>query len=543
MPSMEFHFEDPQSGDTHALNETDIVNQLKSAGQDVQGVSADGTMLTIGQAPAGGKGAASAVQVPTANALKALGYDVKGMKPLNADAEHVDDQLSALVQSLPDDDHAKSSYIKAKLAHRGVHDPQVAGMGNDWHVFNPETSQWVQVTRDPGLNMAGLYSAGLALPHIIGAGLGGTAGAALGLPGGGFGAVPGAVAGGALGSAAGSALTKGAISMFDDDYRHVTGDNLGKAAWDTAKTAGMDGLAMGGGQLLKGIAPVSKALQVGGKTLDATGKVLGGTAGRLASSPTAVSVATDFVPGLGSANGAAQFAQLPGAAMRGAAGLAAGADGEVGSAFLGDDMARRIGQYGRSIIQRRPSPTGLKATMQDGAEELGSALGRQAPAAELSERDILGNVVSRNRATKAYDMSHGWRQAEEQAVKEAAEFAEPYGLSAEEHGALANETRQGVRNDAINQMMRQDMSEENWGTKVGSGLRNLRQAGEGAQKMAEGTVRTGLRGVQLGGKLAEGLGSAARAVGTVTEPLELPMGLRYGLPKVKNWWEDQHNEP
>lgn len=544
--SMEFQFAD-SNGDTHALSDADIVNQLKSAGQDVQGVSADGMTLTIGQAAPGGKGKAQAVQVPTANALKALGYEVKGMQPVGADTDHVDDELSALVQSLPDDDMMKRSYVQAKLAHRGVQAPQIAGSGNDWHVFNPETNQWVQVTRDPGLNMAGLYSAGLALPHIIGAGLGGAAGVAAGaaasLPGGGLGAVPGAVIGGGLGSAAGKALTTGAISAFDPDYRAAIGGHLGEAALDTAKIAGMDGLGMGAGKLLGGAAPLSKALQAGGRTLDAAGSIADGAAGKLAGNRFATSALTNMTPGVRAVIGPAELAQAPGAAVRGLAGAAAGVDGQFGRAVLGDELAGRLGRGARAITQARPSGTGLRATVQDAAETAGDALGRTPPAPELSERDILGNLVSRSRAGRAYASSPDWALEEEQADKSARQLAAQYGLSPEEEQKIAQGARADTREGAVNQMMRQDMSEENWGSRLGSGLRNLRQAGQGVQSLAEGAVRGGLRTVQGLGKVAQGVGAGARAVGTVAQPLELPMAARYGIPKAYNWWEDQNQEP
>lgn len=567
--TMEYSFQDPQSGDTHSVTDADLVTQLKAAGQDVQGVSADGRTLTINQGAPDGKGKAQALQVPAENALKALGYNVTGMKPTAADNAHVDDWLSAKLQSLPDDDLMKKTYVQSTLTHRGVKAPMVAGSGNDWHVFNPESNQWVQVTRDPGLNMAGLYSAGLALPHMVGAGLGGTAGAAAGLPGGGVGAVPGALVGGALGSAAGKAATNAVLGMTDDDYRAALDSNQGHELADIGWTGAKDGLGMGAGKLLGGAAPISKALQAAGGGLDAAGSVAAKTAGSLAGSEALLPFATDLTPGLGPVSGVGQAAQLPGVMMRGATSAAQnlrkvapwlggkvtnwlGEDaGQTFSSKLGgaiDRVTEPVSSYADTLLEPRPmAAQGLKQNIQAAAENVGERLGNAPKPPVAQESDILGNAVSFGRAKGAYAADPEWALSEEHAADAASQLAARSGASPAEEEQLVQAARRAHRSDALKQMVSADRATPNWGSKAGGYIQDARRAGEGIQNAANTTLKAGLRGVQGAGYAAQGVGTAARALGTVAQPLELPMGLRYGGPevmsKVRNWWDDQTQNP
>lgn len=530
MPSMDFHVD--QNGQTQTVDDQHIVNQLKGMGYDVAGVSADGMTLTFNEQ--GPKGQTSQYQVKTPDVLKTMGFGLKGMTPSNPDTENIDSGLSAMLHALPADDDAKRSYIEAKLRHRGIENPQVTGMGNEWHVFNPHTSQWVQVTQEPGMNMAGLYSAGLEIPHLAGSALGGAVGGVVGAAGGPVGGVAGLAAGAGLGGAGGQALEQAALEHFDPDYEQAIRSQSGHPIANVLKTGGLDALAMGLAKPLAGLSPLSRSLQVGGKALEGIGELGANAAGKIAESPTASTIVSDFAPYIGNVTGAGQFMQIPSQAVKGAAKLAAGAsENQYLAPLLGEENAARLSDLGSSLLQKRANGT-LGEKVASGAQRVAESFG--APASEeVTARDILGNLSARRGAAANY-ASHA---SEEQAARDAGrEWAASMGLSEQEGEMLASHMGDEYRNSMMKILQAQQPS-SNLGTRTGRALESLYRAGKGLEQAGVQTTRAGLRGIQGLGRMSQGAGMGLNAIGTVTRPLEMPLYLRYGLPKLYD--ESQRN--
>ncbi len=479
MSSLDFSVEN-QQGQSAVVDDDHVLSQLKGMGYPVAGVSADGQHITF-QDPQKGQ-----YQVKTQDALKEMGWTVKGAMPSNPDYENIQHEMRLGIESLPKDDDMRKAYIEAKLRRGGIADPQLVGNGSDWHVFNPQTSQWIALTNKPGFDTSDLVEAGAGLPHFLGSALGGTAGGTLGSLGGPVGSVAGAAGGAGLGGGLGDTLEKYLVSKVDPDYKQVASQHMGDMATDVLKTGGLDAATFGGLKAL-GLAspalrtliskgPVSSGLKGLGAATEGAGFLAGRPAGMLASSPAASEMAANFVPGLGDALNGAEMARLPGAGLRAIPrALNWLGSNEVVSPLFGEEGAAGL----RGLAEEVGSSRAGSAT-QEAVEGISKALGGSGPNSTVQQaRNVGGNLFEKA----------------------------AHGLGYPEAAAGAGKA----------------------GEAFGGALGHLENVGTGVTRMGSGLFRAGLRGVQGAGRGLEGAGGLLRNAATIAQPLEVPALTRYGL--------------
>lgn len=483
MSSMDFHVEN-QQGHAGVVDDDHVLSQLKQMGYPVAGISADGMHVTFNDPQQG------QYQVKTQDALKEMGWNVKSMLPSSPDYDNIQSSWRAGIESLPQDDDMRKAYLEAKLRRQGIQDPSIVGTGSDWHVFNPQTSQWIALTNKPGIDTSDLAEVAAAAPHFLGSALGGTAGGALGTGlGGPVGSVAGAAVGAGLGGAGGDALERYAMSRFDPEYRQIASQHFGDVAKDVAKTGGMDALTFGGLKAL-GLAspalrtmiakgPVSTGLKTLGAATEGAGALAGGGAKALAGSPGASEFAANFVPGLGDAMNVGELAQLPGSAVRAIPRtLNWLGSNEVVAPLFGDEGAAGLRSAAEAIAKPRAGMG--PSTAQTFARALGGA-------EESSTVQEAGNALG-----NLFEKGAGWAGYPE-GGEAAGRFGEALGRSA---GHLEN-------------------------------------VGRGVTRTGVGAFRMGMRGVQGVGRGAQMIGAGARNLGTMAQPLEVPAAARYGVGKAE----------
>ncbi len=518
MPALDYTVE--KDGQTDVMDDGHIMTQFQQAGYPVQGVSADG-MYLIGQDPAGPKGQPSPqYKVPITKALGTLGYNVKGAQPIKSDDSTVEPMLSGMVSQMPSDDNMRKAYIEHTLKSRGVDNPQVMGHGNDWHVYNPNTQQWAQLSKSPGMDMAGVASAGLALPHMLGALAGGTAGA---LAGSGVASVPLAAGGAALGSAAGSALEQLAMAKLDPDYAAVLPGHMSEVATGALKDAGLDAAGEGVGAPLAKVAGrmLQPAVDLAGGALDGAGSLIAKGAGKLAGSDSAVNLATDFVnpiPGVNTLGQVAQGLQLPQDLVR----VGAKAPGFLASNKVTAPLFSEENQ-------------GLLGGITDALHAQGN-----------NAEGILGGLVGgrAKKAAAAYLADPAAQQAESEAANGAMLMGQKYGITDEDAlHELASGMAGDYRKQEIQRLMTQGSEEGNWGHQLGKVLDQAGAAGQGLQAVANASTRGVLRAAQGAGIAAQGVG---KAIGPATSALRwagLPWAVRYGLMPMAHQDDEQIGTP
>ncbi len=549
MPTLDITVD--HDGKDYQADEGHILEALKAQGHDVAGISPDGRTITFNQHD--GKGKSVPMHVPTENAVQQiLGYKMSKMAPANSDQDTIDPMWSAALQSMPEDPHMRQAYIEAKLKHSGIENPQVIGHGNEYHVFDPSNNKWHQITQDPGMNMTGLYSAGLALPHLIGSGVGGAAGGSAGTAlGGPVGTVAGAFAGGVAGGAAGEAARQAGLSYLDSDYGDIARNHLTEEALNAGKTGLFDGAAHGALSGLKGLSAaaglkgqlpsISKLGQVIGKGTAAVGEGAAHVAGKIAGSPLATQITADTIPYVSGLSVPGQLAGVPAAAVRGVAKMAAGApESSLGKGLMSEETLRGVGNWGESMLAKRARAPGFVPALEETTQSLARAMGGGSPlATEASARDVLGNMSARRSAEAAYGSSNP--MSEEATRYFATKAAIENGSTSAGASKIAETAALNSREEAIRHLMRSQKAPV--AEKIGGALDKLQRAGDAANRAATATTQVGLRGIQGLGKAAQVGGNALNLGATITEPLELPASLRYGVPAVKNWWDDQRRRP
>lgn len=507
---VEYKIQNAGNGQVGNIKTPEIVSQLQEAGYNPQGMSADGTKITLhdDQGP---------YEVPVHEALKGLGWQVKGATPSDADYDNVQPAWRAAVHKLPDDE-SREAYIKGQMAKLGQPDAQVMGQGRDWHVFNPKTSQWVGVTNSPDWDKSDLVEAGLEIPRMAASALGGAGGA---LAGEGVASIPGAMAGAALGGGAIDTAERGLLAARDPVYRQVAGDRMGAMAKDVGFNAALDGATAG---VFKGAPMLAKGL-------------LGKTAG----------AATEGILNNGvvstAARAAGKTAEMGGGAVRG---LAKMADREAGH----DVMASMIpgAAEGQTLGLGMRAPAWLSSKAADLAGRAGESktMNAMAPDASANLRQLMREMTRKNTVLPSVG-----DQAEEQIGKFADTMAGGTKAPASARAAFdtkpstlyANLGRSIGRNSYdVLKGGAEDASLPAWhawgskgasmGQKFGKGLEDLDKLGQGVERTANAVGKSVIKGARYGGQGVQYGGKALKNAGRLGQPLENRALLRYGAEEA-----------
>ncbi len=364
MPNAEFTVQNTD-GHTQTVTDEGLLDDMRTAGLNPQGFSADGLNVKFSD-PVHGD-----FQVPVDHAIADKGWAVTGFKPTNADYSTVSPGLRASLSQLPDD-LMKEAYLKG--TYKGA---TIKGSGDDWYMHNPETNQWLALTNKPGLDLSDAASAGLEGLRMVGS----VGGALLGSAAGPAGTIAGAGVGGALSRK----LINMGTSALDPAFADVQNHRLGsEELMDLAKTGGLDSLAaalpfgiakalpkgLASGALEKLISgPISSASQVGGKFLKAAGGATDYLGGILGKEPVA-NLAANFLPGVGDAVNAGY---IPRAIERG---MTWGGE-KLGQAGLGENIFK---------LRNQARPIGDQIT--EALVGKGEMFGPR----RLAPSDILGNA-------------------------------------------------------------------------------------------------------------------------------------------------------
>ncbi len=369
-----------------------LLAELRQVGYQPLGMSADGMTITL-------QGQQGPYDIAVKDALGQMGHTLEGIMPSNADYDHVDTSLRALIESpaIRHDDSAKEGIIKSRLQRQGIKEPQVVGNGSDWFVFNPGTSQYIALTNKPGMDLTDLGEIGMRAPGVIGGGagmiMGGAAGAASS-----FGAAAplGMAAGSAAGGFVGNRMADAAAMALGGEDFQANAPKFGHQAQEWAGDAGEDALAGLGGAAIGKIAPAllrgglasrlaegaGKTARIGGGAVDRVGEFMGKGLPR--------DIGASFMDPLGMQL-PSQAAQLPAAAMRGSA-KAAGWVGEQPMAnAMAPEVSASLRAYARRALKPRlettPSPgqkigaffrgEAAQGARTGGAEEVGANMGDQ----------------------------------------------------------------------------------------------------------------------------------------------------------------------
>lgn len=535
-------------GQPTTVDEGHVLTQAQKAGYPVTGVTADGQYMTA-QEPPDAKGKAGAgYKYPISQYLRDVGYQIHGVQPSASQESTVEPLLSGMISAMPEDDNLKKSYIKHTLESRGIANPQVVGNGHNWHVFDPGAQQWAQLSKEPGFDMSGLAAGAMAAPHILGAMAGGVGGA---MAGGGLGSIPLAAAGGAAGSALGSGATELGMYGLDPDYRAAVNEQKGSLnaiGTDMMKTAAYDaaGEAIGApiGKALGHLtAPIAKAL---GGGLEGAGGIVSDVAGKVASKPGAVTVATDLLNPIGAVNTAGQAAsalQVPAEAITGIP--------KAARAFSQSDWANRIAGLGQKIADHPvTSPmfgeetgaalragSGRANASVDALKQSAGNFADQALAGGGSAEDVLSSIMRRRAAKAKYLADPGWQAAEEEGATAARQVGAHQGMAPDQIEKLVEANRGKFRGDVINLMAGSE--ETPIASGIGRAADQAHAAGVGLQKGADLTTRAGLRGIQAAGKGMQATGRSLPYADIAARYGLIPGAANYGVHRGLNEYENE----
>lgn len=564
------------NGEDKAVSEQGIAKHLSSMGYNVSGISPDGTSLILNDEKGQFTRPIPALinQVAQKSDGPWPGGFLKGALPNPgvSDASRLDDNatMSAELHNAAFDDVGKQNYLNKRLTENGFNSPQVIGMGDEWHFYNPYRNKWVQLTQQPMLgNKAGLINAGMnAAPLAAGV----------------FGLGEAGPIGAALGGASGEALKQGATEYLDPDYaQQMHNPTHGHPFMDVAEEGVKQGLGGLGAYGIGKVAPAIPGLM--SKVLSGTGEIVGGLGGAVADTAGSIANKAGAEEGLGStaakvAENTIGTALTPGGQAADLAGFIAElpkvAVGSTAKAmkfvsehpwtkplFGSEETPANFGEIADELMKPRPASTQSLGSKIQGFGDSVSELFGGSPAKQASQSEaktVLGNAVSLMKARSKYLADPANLEAEEmarqtgnqiadQASSEAMSSAANAGLSEEDLlqgvGSSARENATDslpdnfgnymankLRWDTIKQMSRGDM-QSNIGDKLGSGFDIAARGGQSITNAMSGLGTAALRGGQLGGNVARVGGGAAQLAGRVAEPFELPGLIRYGAePKI-----------
>lgn len=542
-----------EGGDGGAVTIPEIISQLTEAGYQPHGYSADGMMLTLAdeQGP---------YQVKVEDALNQLGWQISEVKPENADYSAVSPKWRAAVEMLPNDD-TRRAYVEGQMKRLGHTDIQVVGRGRDWYAFNPQSSQWVALTNQPGLGVSDAAGLAAGLPRFAGSLAGGAAGGALAglaaIPSG-PGAIAAGIGGAGVGAGVGSALGGGAsralLAQFDPELANVMKENMGDVAKDVGIESGVDAVTMGAakglGPLFRGAinkGPVSSAARAVGAGSEHAGEALSKTSrflGGVSSSEEAAQAAKAAEGGIGkqvahALTGPQMRQDITGAvAIPGVAETQAVAYGLQAPSLLGRSLLEGAESLGKTKTMQDLFPgaaRGLRTfatRMSRGsprmpapermAEEAAARIGGEKAAIDktVAMRDVGGNIGER----AAMRLSRNPRSVYQSALDEARSAGKPYAESLD----LAEEAAKAAEKTLAERSVRWRKS----GEAVGKVADTAERAGEGLLSATRMVTRKGLQGAGLAGHVLQHGGRGLKLAGRVAQPLESRGLMRAGAEEA-----------
>ena len=464
-----------QSGDKATIGDQDLIQQLQAAGHNPTGLSPDAKLVSF-------QDAHGQYQVPVEQVLGKLGWQVTNKNFADSDRSNVNPALTFAVNT-PSmaNDQTKKEFLTQYLQHHGIDHPQVDGMGDDWHAFDPTTGRWMALTKGGGLGVDDLAKYGAKAPSFLGAVLGagfGTAGSPVGM-----------AAGAAGGGFAGARLADAGGAMVDPQAYESA---LGKQGWQQtasnwSKDVAMDALggAAGGaiGKMLPGVAQTgiaSKAADLGGQLASKVGPGIE-SLGNMASSGIASDIGPTMIDPLGNAL-AGDILQTPSWAIK------QGANAwQHGAPQIGKGMAA----VGESPFMNAVAPE-FSANLRQGAR------GMKLKYPEFTKFSPAEEAMTE--APWAHTPQHG-----------------PININSPQ---TFNTAEEALRHTPF------------------GGVGKVADAAHGAGSLLmapnKAAWNLGAQGLQRGGQLAQGLGSMAQTVGKAAGPHELNAATHYGSEELRN---------
>lgn len=519
--SLEFTIQN-NSGAQERLSVSDVAQQMQQAGEQVLGISADGSTIRL----ADGQGE---FDVKAEDALKQLGWQITSLAPANADYNTVNKEWRAAISALPHDE-MRRAYLEGQFRRSGVEHPQIIGGGRDWFAFDPESNQYVALTNNPEWDASDAIEAAVKAPRFIASAAGGAVGGLAGIATG-----PAAVAAGAAGAGIGGGLadtaTRYLLAQNDPVLAETMKGNLGAVAGDILMESGLDaataGLFGAGALAGRGVkaalnsGPISTALKTAGQFGEAGGRILNKVS-RVADKPLGQEMTAMMVPGASELVTLGTLGQLPSQAVRaGVKGM-----GRLGETrFMQEaapELATKMRMTSADLMRRAPGRSNFTNEASNLAEETARVFRGDRKAIDPNFRsekveDILGNLAA-SLSGKEY----------KQLLLNNYKMARGTGLDAKSAFDAAKWNAQAVAQPsyASHQMATQ------WGKKLGRGLQNVEDFSRGVERMGasvgSGVLKTG-RAVGYGvGKTS----STAKMIGTIGQPLENRAYLRLGSEEL-----------
>lgn len=535
MPESDLQFEIKTSGGEEAKTTSgQIMADLRGAGYNPTGMSADGTTLTLDDNDGSGP-----YQVPTLEAIREFGHQVQGIKPLSPNESGVNFQWRYAIGELDDED-AKKAFLESKIRRQtGEAQPKIVGSGRDWFYFNPASLQWTALTNKSSWDLSDLGEAAPEIVKGVASGAGGILGAAGGAAAGAptvVGAVPGAILGGAGGAAAGGAAANAALkglAAIDPDFRAATTmkTQLMDVGREAMIDAGFGGLfpAAGavapklGAALARGVvSPVGRGVSA---MAAETGGLAGGTARMIRTSPFAEETAQYSAPVLGDISLGGLIMQAPeAAATYGAKGLGRLGEAAWPEKYLGERLGGTVKGKARAAAEELLAGQPVVSRAADFSRKM---RGLPPKAAEPGAAGIyrqLGRAVGRQMKLPGYEARIKRRLAEE--VSKPGTTIEAY---KELQELLAG---RAAREEAAGRI----------GQQAGHVAEAMAGVGRGVVGAGRGITRAGLYGLEAGGSALQGLGRAAGSGFAYLQPFESRLAARYGfmrspLMQADPYWE------
>lgn len=348
-----------QNGQTAKIGDQDLLKQLHQAGHNPTGLSPDAKLVNF-------QDSHGQYQAPIEQVLQKLGWQVTGKDFQDSDRSGVNSALSFAINTstLGANDQAKREFLTSYLRHHGVDNPQIDGMGDDWHAFDPQTGKWQALTKGSGIGMDDVAKYAAKAPSFLGSVLGagaGTAGGPLGMAAGGAG---GGFLGGRTSDALGGLVDQKAYSDA------INKEGFQQVATDWAKQAGFDALGGGGAGILGKFAPTIAKAGLASRALTGTGALAEGTGKAVAAG------ADKLSGGLARELGMAAIDPLGVVTAGDAAGIPAQAI--KGGAALYDKFAPNIGR-GIQRAASHPMAEELAPELAGKARGIGQAMRMRTP--------------------------------------------------------------------------------------------------------------------------------------------------------------------
>jgi hypothetical protein len=230
--ALQFNVVNPE-GVEGQVGVNDIVQQLQGSGEQILGVSADGSTIKM-------QDATGEFEAKTEDVLKDLGWQIQRAAPINPNYSAVNSDWRQAITMLPADDH-KRAYLEGQFKKAGMGNVNIVGTGRDWYAFDPESNQYLALTNNPEWDSSDVREGLVTAPRVAGSVIGGAAGAVMG---GGANPLTGAVGAG-LGGGAADALTRAYGASRDPLLKEIMTGDMGAMAKDVGINAGLDALTQG----------------------------------------------------------------------------------------------------------------------------------------------------------------------------------------------------------------------------------------------------------------------------------------------------------